>query len=63
MADTALNPRQRVDRVLGRPLEFYLGLKGEEKRRRIGELLDMVELPTQLPDAIQMSCPADRSSG
>ena len=47
MADTALNPRQRIDNILGRPLEFYLGLKGDEKRRRIGELLDMVELPQE----------------
>jgi len=47
MADTALNPRQRIDRILGRPLEFYLGLKGAEKRQRIGELLDMVELPPE----------------
>ena len=45
MADTALNPRQRIDHILGRPLGFYLGLKGNEKRRRILELLDMVELP------------------
>ena len=45
MADTALNPRQRIDHILGRPLEFYLGLKGKEKRKRVMELLDMVELP------------------
>ena len=47
MADTALNPRQRIDQILGRPLEFYLGLKGHEKRRRIAELLQMVELPQE----------------
>jgi peptide/nickel transport system ATP-binding protein len=47
MADTALNPRQRIDHILGRPLEFYLGLKGKEKRKRIGELLHMVELPQE----------------
>ena len=47
MADTALNPRQRIDHILGRPLEFYLGLKGKEKRRRVGELLEMVELPQE----------------
>ena len=47
MADTALNPRQRIDHILGRPLEFYLGLRGAEKRRRIAELLDMVELPAE----------------
>ena len=43
--DTALNPKQRIDHILGRPLEFYLGLKGKEKRKRVGELLEMVELP------------------
>ena len=47
MADTALNPRQRIDHILGRPLEFYLGLKGKEKRRRIAALLQMVELPQE----------------
>ena len=47
MADTALNPRQRIDHILGRPIEFYLGLTGEAKRRRIGELLHMVELPAE----------------
>ena len=45
MADTALNPRQKIDQILGRPLEFYIGLKGGEKRKRIAELLEMVELP------------------
>ena len=44
MADTALNPRQRIDQILGRPLEFYLGLRGGEKRKKIIELLEMVEL-------------------
>ena len=50
MADTALNPRQRIDQILGRPLEFYLGLKGQEKRRRIAELLQMVELPQEFAE-------------
>ena len=31
--------------VLGRPLEFYLGMTGAERDRRVGELLNMVELP------------------
>ena len=45
MADTALNPKQRIDEILGRPIEFYLGMKGEAKRKRVLELLEMVELP------------------
>jgi peptide/nickel transport system ATP-binding protein len=30
--------------VVGRPLEFYLGLKGKAQDRRIGELLQLIEL-------------------
>ena len=45
MADTALNPRQRIDQILGSPLEFYIGLRGGEQRKRVAELLEMVELP------------------
>ena len=47
MADTALNPRQRIDNIIGRPLQFYFGMKGQEKRKRIGELLHLVELPQE----------------
>ncbi|MDP9528701.1 ABC transporter ATP-binding protein [Pseudomonas protegens] len=42
--DTALNPRQRIVDILGRPLSFYLGLKGAALRARVGELLEMMEL-------------------
>jgi len=44
MPDTALNPRQRVRDVIGRPLTFYFGIKGKEKEGRIRELLEMIEL-------------------
>ena len=45
MADTALNPRHRIDHLLGRPFEFYLGLTRSQKPEKIAELLKMVELP------------------
>ncbi|ESW62727.1 ABC transporter ATP-binding protein [Mesorhizobium sp. M1060] len=44
MPDNALNPRQTVEEVLERPLEFYLGLKGAQRDRRISELMHMVEM-------------------
>jgi len=44
MPDTALNPRQRVREVIGRPLTFYFGMKGKEKDDRIRELLEKIEL-------------------
>ena len=45
MPDTALNPKQKVRSVIGRPLEFYFGMKGSEREKRIMELLEMIELP------------------
>ena len=45
MADVALNPRHRVEKILGRPLSFYFGLSGAEAQRRVRELLTLVELP------------------
>ena len=44
MADTALNPRKRIGEIIGRPVEFYLGLRGAEKRRRVEELLELIEM-------------------
>ena len=56
MADTALNPKHRIGEILGRPLEFYQGIKGKEKRQKVAELLEMVELPlefeTRLPSEL-----------
>ncbi len=49
-ADTALNPRQTVRDIVGRPLEFYLGLKGAEKDRRIVKLLESIELTEDFID-------------
>ena len=34
MADVAMNPRQTVGTIIGRPLEFYFGMKGRERDRR-----------------------------
>lgn len=50
--DTALNPRHRISKTLGRPLSFYFGMTGTEKQRRIGELLEMVELDPGFADRL-----------
>ncbi len=48
MADTALNPRKTIGELIGRPVQFYMGLTGAEKRRRVEQLLEEIELePTQ----------------
>jgi len=48
MADTALNPRQRIRNIIGRPLSFYLNLRGKQKEERIRELLSLIELEPDL---------------
>ena len=50
MADTALNPRQRIKDILGRPITFYHGLRGKARNARVLELLEMVELPPPFAD-------------
>ena len=45
MPDVSFNPKKLVGQALGRPLEFYLAMTGAERDRRVGELLNMVELP------------------
>jgi len=52
MADTALNPRQHVREIIGRPLEFYLGLTGRARDQRIAELLNMIELDDSFADRL-----------
>ncbi len=59
MADVAMNPRQTVGTIIGRPLEFYFGLRGAEKKRRIRELLDAIEMGDGFIDRY----PAELSGG
>ena len=59
MPDTALNPRQTVRDVIGRPLEFYLGLNGAKRDARIGELLNLIELDDSYVDRL----PGELSGG
>ena len=59
MADTAMNPRQTVREIIGRPLEFYLGLTGRAKEERVRELLSMIELDDRFIDRL----PSELSGG
>ncbi len=58
-ADTALNPRQKVRDIIGRPLEFYLGLKGADRDRKVVELLESIELNESYIDRL----PSEMSGG
>lgn len=45
MAETAMNPRQDVATIVGRPLSFYHGLTGRALTKGIAELLEKIALP------------------
>jgi peptide/nickel transport system ATP-binding protein len=59
MADTAMNPRQSVGEIIGRPLEFYHGLRGKAQEKRVIELLEQIELGEEFYDRL----PSELSGG
>ncbi|MCA8869880.1 MAG: ABC transporter ATP-binding protein [Rhodobacteraceae bacterium] len=59
MADTAMNPKQTVAEIIGRPLEFYLNLRGKAREARIIQLLDLIELDESFYDRL----PTELSGG
>jgi peptide/nickel transport system ATP-binding protein len=59
MADVAMNPRQTVGTIIGRPLEFYFGMRGAERDRRVAELLEEIEMGKGFVDRY----PAELSGG
>ena len=59
MADVAMNPRQTVGTIIGRPLEFYFGMRGRERDAKVAELLDKIEMGKGFVDRY----PAELSGG
>jgi peptide/nickel transport system ATP-binding protein len=45
MPDVALNPRQTLEDIIGRPVAFYFGRPGKVIKERVFELLSLVGLP------------------
>ena len=43
--DVAINPRQTLQQIVGRPVQFYFGLGQAEVAQRAKELMRLVELP------------------
>ena len=59
MPDVALNPRQKVAEIIGRPLQFYFGVGAQERKARVAELLRQIELPPEFAERY----PAELSGG
>ncbi len=60
MADTALNPRKTIGELIGRPVQFYMGLTGSDRRRRVEQLLEDIELE---PSQYYNRLPSELSGG
>ncbi|HRX35594.1 MAG TPA: ABC transporter ATP-binding protein [Aestuariivirga sp.] len=58
-ADTSLNPRQTIRDIIGRPIEFYHGIRGAACDRKVAELLDAIELSENFIDRL----PTELSGG
>jgi peptide/nickel transport system ATP-binding protein len=54
MADVAMNPRHKIKDIIGRPLEFYLGLTGKQREDRVLDLLRKIEIPEDYADRYPM---------
>ncbi len=52
LPDVALNPRQTIGEIIGRPVSLYFGLPSVEVKRRVRELLTMVGLPENYTDRL-----------
>ena len=60
MPDTALNPKQRIREIIGRPLSFYFDITGAKREERTRELLSLIELE---PDDYIDRLPGELSGG
>jgi peptide/nickel transport system ATP-binding protein len=60
MADTALNPKLTIRKLIGRPAQMYLGLRGKALTERIRELLHLIEME---PDEYIDRLPSELSGG
>ena len=45
--DVAINPRQSLMEIIGRPVQFYFGVGRKEMEERARELMNLVELPVE----------------
>lgn len=59
MPDVALNPRQSIGEIIGRPVSFYFNRSSSEVAKRVSDLLKLVGLP----EAFAQRRPAQLSGG
>jgi peptide/nickel transport system ATP-binding protein len=52
LPDVALNPRQSVGEIIGRPMEFYFGMQEVPRKAEVARLLDLIGLPQDFAERL-----------
>lgn len=52
LPDVALNPRQTIGDIIGRPMSFYFYMKEDQRVSEVGRLLDLVGLPRDFAERL-----------
>lgn len=48
----ALNPRQTVGEIIGRPMKFYFGMNEDQRETEVKRLLELIGLPADFADRL-----------
>jgi peptide/nickel transport system ATP-binding protein len=52
LPDVALNPRQTVGEIIGRPMKFYFGMNEDQREIEVKRLLELIGLPVDFADRL-----------
>ncbi|MBD7993551.1 ABC transporter ATP-binding protein [Ochrobactrum sp. Sa2BUA5] len=52
LPDVALNPRQTVGEIIGRPMKFYFGMNEDQREIEVKRLLELIGLPADFADRL-----------
>jgi peptide/nickel transport system ATP-binding protein len=52
LPDVALNPRQSVGEIIGRPMTFYFGMAEAQRKLEVAKMLELIGLPADFADRL-----------
>jgi peptide/nickel transport system ATP-binding protein len=52
LPDVALNPRQTVGEIIGRPMSFYFGMNEDQRKTEVARILDLIGLPQDFAERL-----------
>jgi peptide/nickel transport system ATP-binding protein len=52
LPDVALNPRQTVGEIIGRPMSFYFSMNEEQRKAEVARILDLIGLPQDFAERL-----------